>query len=182
MLKKFAITLIIMSTSVYGTTFFIAKYHGTSFFDEIVMQLNRMATNLSHSKEINYSKLVLKTILENEHPPAVWDRLITHNQQYSHKELFYHYKIWTIQKQVNINDVNDSYPIFKASENNLTLINMRYGKNKPILQFPFLKDKDGNLITGLFFPINEKPLPADLNKDNKINHEDVKIAKMAGNK
>ncbi len=54
---------------------------------------------------------------------------------------------------------------------------MRYGKSKPVVQFPFYKDKKGNMIAGLFFPINEQPLSADLNNDNKIDHKDVLIAR-----
>ncbi|MCP3874975.1 MAG: hypothetical protein GY699_17710 [Desulfobacteraceae bacterium] len=181
MLKKFAITLIVISTSVYGTTFFIAKHHGTSFFDEIVIQLNRLSTNLSNEQEVERSRFILRSIVENEQPPANWDNLIVHNQKTNHKELFYYYKIWTIKTKLSIADINDSYPIFKKEEKTLIRINMRYGKDKPILQFPFSKNKEGSVITGLFFPINERPLSADLNKDNKINNEDVKLARKVKN-
>jgi len=54
---------------------------------------------------------------------------------------------------------------------------MRYGPSKPVVQFPFYKNDKGDLITGLFFPVNEMPLAADLNNDKKINHEDVTLAR-----
>ena len=177
MLKKFSITLIALSTIIYGSLFFMAKHYNTSFFDEIVMQLNRIVCSLNKKQEIQTSKTILKLILKNEHPPANWDNLIVHNPEDDNKDLFYFYKIWTIKTKLTIKDIDGSYPIFQSRGNNVTLINMRYGKEKPVLQFPFSKDKKGNLITGLFFPINERPMSADYNKDNKVNYEDVLIAR-----
>jgi hypothetical protein len=177
MKKKFAISLIIMSTFLYGTIFFISQRYGTSFFDEIVMQLNRVSSNMNKPQEVQFTKVILTAIINNEHPPSEWNKFIAHNPKYDNKELFYYYKIWSIKAKLNINDINSSYPVFSGSRKNSIIINMRYGKSNPVLQFPFYKDKKGNMMTGLFFPINEKPLSADLNKDNKINHEDVILAR-----
>jgi len=85
-----------------------------------------------------------------------------------------------IKAKLNINDINASYPIFTSSSENSIVINMRYGKDKPIVRFPFYKDEKENLITGLFFPINEKPLNADLNDDDKIDYKDVILARKKG--
>ncbi|MBU2630975.1 MAG: hypothetical protein KKE61_20360 [Proteobacteria bacterium] len=180
--KSFGVTLIILSTIVYGSIFFLANQYQTSFFDEMLIQLNRITTSSSKKQEISQSKLILRTILENEHPPADWANLIVRSEQTDHEQLFYHYKIWTIKTKLGIEDITDSYPVFESKSDNITVINMRYGKTKPVLQFPFFKDKKGNLITGLFFPINEKPLSADYNNDNKINHEDVMLARKAEQK
>jgi len=182
MIKKFAISLIILSSLVYGGMFLMAKQHGTGFFDEMLIQMNRMATSMGHRDEVTQSKLILATILKNEHPPANWDRIIEHNQQNDHNELFYYYKIWTIKTGLQMEEIKGSYPIFKSSKNNVIFINMRYGKKKAILQFPFTRDNNGNLITGLFFPINERPLSADFNNDNTINHEDVDLARKSNKK
>ncbi len=177
MLKKFAISLIIMSTFLYGTIFMMSKRYETTFFDEILIQLNRMTASMNKSQEVQFTKTILTVIINNEHPPNDWNKFIAHKPQYDNKELFYYYKVWSIEVKLNINDINASYPIFIASNKNSITINMRYGKDKPVLQFPFYKDKKENLITGLFFPINEKPLNADLNNDDKIDHKDVIIAK-----
>lgn len=175
MKKRFAITLIILSTLVYGGMFFMATYYGTGFFDEILIQLNRMTIGLSKKQEVAQSKFILKTILENEHPPGSWKGLMLPSPD--HQELFYHYKIWTLKTKLTHEDIHGSYPIFESKKNNFTLINMRYGNTKPVVQFPFLTDKAGYLITGLFFPINEKPLSADYNRDNRVTYEDVLLAR-----
>ncbi len=180
MLKKFSISLIIMATFLYGTIFVMSQRYETSFFDEIVMQLNRMTANMNKSQEVQFTKLILTIIINNEHPPSDWNRFIAHNSEYDHKELFYYYKIWSIKAKLNINDINASYPIFTSSSENSIVINMRYGKDKPIVRFPFYKDEKENLITGLFFPINEKPLNADLNDDDKIDYKDVILARKKG--
>ena len=169
-----------MSTFLYGTIFVMSKHYETSFFDEILIQLNRMTANMNKSQEVEFTKTILTAIINNEHPPSDWNRFIVHDPKYDNKELFYYYKIWSIKTKLNINDINASYPIFTASSAKSIVINMRYGKDKPVLQFPFYKDKKENLMTGLFFPINEKPLNADLNNDDAINHKDVIMAKKKG--
>lgn len=175
-MKRFAITLIVLTTIVYGSIFGLSIYHDTKFFDEILIQLNRVDANLNQSQEIEQSKLVLKTIMENEHPPENWATLIVRDGENDQARLFYFYKVWTIQSQLSLEDIMDSYPIFKSEQKKVTLINMRYGKQKPVLQFPFFKTIDGRLITGFFFPINELPFSADYNNDNTVNHEDVLLA------
>ncbi|MCF6247021.1 MAG: hypothetical protein L3J69_06630 [Desulfobacula sp.] len=175
--KKFGITLIIISTLVYGSIFFLSMHHETSFFDEILIQLNRAAGNLNKKDEIQQSKFILKTIIENDHPPQIWKNLIAHNPQNDNEELFYYYKIWTIRTKLSMDDIAGSYPIFEKTKNGITHINMRYGKDKPVLQFPFFRNNAGNLVTGLFFPINERSMSADYNKDNKVNYKDVILAR-----
>jgi hypothetical protein len=91
--------------------------------------------------------------------------------------VLYHYKLWTSKAKRSHAEISDFYPIYLSRADNMMLINMRYGKNRPVLQFPFFKDKAGNVITGLFFTINEKPMSADDNKDSKVNHEDVILAR-----
>lgn len=176
-MRRFAITLIIISTSIYGSVFFLAKQHGTGFFDEILMQLNRLTIGISNKLEVEQSKIILLTILKNDHPPETWRSLIIHNQNNDHNELFYYYKIWLIKSGLSINHIARSYPIFRSKQNNLTIIKMRYGSNKPVIQFPFSKNSKGILTTGLFFPLNETSILADLNKDNKVNAQDVMRAK-----
>ncbi len=180
MIKKFSISLIIMSTFIYGTIFIMSKHYKTTFFDEIGIQLNRMAANMNKSPEVQFTKLILAAIINNEHPPSDWNRFLAHSPEYDNKELFYHYKIWSIKAKLNINDINSSYPIFTAKNAKSVIINIRYGKDKPVVQFPFYKDKKENMITGLFFPINDKPLNADLNDDDKIDYKDVILARKKG--
>ncbi len=180
MLKKFSISLIIMSTFLYGSIFFISKQYETAFFDEIVIQLNRMTASFNKSPEAQFTKIVLTAIINNEHPPPDWSNFIAHNLKYNHNELFYYYKVWSIKVKLSSEDINASYPIYSASNENFVVINMRYGRSKPVVQFPFYKNKKGDLVAGLFFPINEKPLSADLNNDNIINHKDVVIARKHG--
>ena len=180
MLKKFAISLIIMSTFLYGTIFFMSKRYETLFFDEILIQLNRMAANFNRPQEVEFTKILLASIINNEQPPSDWNRYIVHSPKYDNKELFYYYKIWTINVKLNMDDITSSYPIFTASTEKKVVINMRYGQSKPVVRFPFYKNEKGDLITGLFFPVNERPLSADLNNDDKINHEDVILARKRG--
>ena len=179
MLKRFSITLIIVSTLVYGSMFFMGIYYETGFFDEMIIQLNRVSIKFTKKQEIEQSKFILKTIIENEHPQDSWKGLISHNQIKNDEELFYYYKIWTIKTKLSLEDITDSYPIFEKNKNNINIINIRYGKTNPVLQFPFFKDKAGNLKTGLFFPLNEKPIFADYNKDSKVDHKDVLLARKA---
>jgi hypothetical protein len=169
-----------MATFLYGTIFFMSKQYGTTFFDEISIQLTRMTATMNKPSEVQFSKTILTAIINNEHPPSDWNQYIANNLKYDQTELFYYYKVWITKIKLNVKDVNTSYPIYSASNENFIFINMRYGKNKPVVQFPFLKDKKGNMIAGLFFPINEKPLSADLNADNKINHDDVILARKRG--
>ena len=178
--KKFAFSLIVLSTVVYGSIFLMANHYGTGFFDEILIQLNRMTLNLSKKQEVDRTRLILKTILENEHPPASWNSLIARSRQKDHKELFYYYKIWSIKSKLSLKDISRSYPIFESNKDHYTLINMRYGNTKPVLQFPFFKNKAGKLVAGLFFPINEAPMSADYNNDKIINYEDVVLARKEG--
>jgi len=180
MIKKFSISLIIMSTFLYGTIFVMSKRYETSFYDEIVFQLNRMTATMNKSQEVQFTKTILSAIINNEHPPSDWHRFIVHSPEYDNKELFYYYKIWSIKTQLNINDITASYPISTASNQTKIVLNMRYGKDKPVVQFPFYKDKKENLTTGLFFPINQQPLNADLNNDEKIDHQDVILARKHG--
>jgi hypothetical protein len=180
MLKKFSISLIIMSTFLYGSIYFMSKKYDTTFFDEILIQLNRMTANFNKSQEAQFTKIILTTIINNEHPPSNWNRFIAHNAKYSHKELFYYYKVWSIKVKLNLEDINSSYPIFTSNSEKVMMINMRYGKSKPVVRFPFYKNKKGDMVAGLFFPVNEKPFSADLNKDKKINHQDVIIARKPG--
>jgi hypothetical protein len=176
MIKRFAITLITLSTLLYGSIFVSSLLHDTRFFDEIVIQLNRMSTNLNNMDEVQHSKLILNTILENETPPENWQTLITKPPKDDFDQLFYFYKVWTIKTGLTQKNIKKSYPIYKAHQNQLTIINMRYGKKKPILQFPFSKTSQGNLVSGLFFAINEMPFSADYNGDERIDHKDVLLA------
>ncbi len=176
MIKRFAITLITLSTLVYGSIFAFSIVHDTSFFDEIVIQLNRMSTNLNNNDEVQHSRLLLKTILENETPPENWQTMIIPPPGNDLNQLFYFYKVWSIKTGLTLKNIKKSYPIFKSEQNQLTIINMRYGKKKPILQFPFSKNNQGNLVSGMFFAINELPFSADYNKDEKIDHKDVLLA------
>ncbi|MCK5686537.1 hypothetical protein KAJ27_20545 [bacterium] len=177
MIKKISISLIIMSTFLYGTVFLMSKRYETSFFDEILFQLNRMAASMNKPEEVKFTKLVLASIVNNEEPPSKWSQFIVHDPKYDSTELFYYYKVWSVKAKLNINDINSSYPIFSASSEKSIILNMRYGKNRPVLQFPFYKNEKGDMTAGLFFPVNERPLSADLNKDNTIDHEDVRIAR-----
>ncbi len=177
--KRIAITLILLSTIVYGTVFLLSRHYRTSFFDEILIQLNRMAISISDKRAVNQTRYILKTILENGHPPATWPALIARYRKRRPEELFYYYKVWAIKTKLGIDDVRKSYPIFKSSGEGSVTINMRYGNTKPVLQFPFFKEKAGNLVAGLFFPINEAPFSADINHDGVINEEDVAIIKKA---
>ncbi len=177
MLKRFAITLIILSTLVYGSVFFLSMHYHTGFFDEILIQMTRMDAGFFNKAEVRQSKQVLKTIIENEHPPENWPGMIFKPGDNNAEQLFYHYKVWVTKTQVTLADVKGSYPIFKSKEDKAILINMRYGNKKPVLQFPFYKTGSGKLLTGLFFPINELPFDADLNKDHIIDQKDVLIAR-----
>lgn len=182
MRKRFAITLIVVSTIAYGTIFLMAIHHDTGFFDEMINQVNRMAIHLSKRQEVALTKLTLKTILENEHPPDIWYGLIGPSKKNDPKELFYHYKVWTLKINLSIKDISRSYPIYESKKDGHTIIHMRYGKLKTVLQFPISQGKAGNLIVGLFFPINEMPFSADYNKDKIIDHKDVVLARKVGNK
>lgn len=177
MLKKFAISLLIMATFMYGTIFFMSKRYETVFFDEILIQLNRVTANINRPQEVEFTKILLASIINNEQPPSDWSRYIIHSPKYNNMELFYYYKIWTIKTELNLDDVNRSYPIYTVSNERKVVVNMRYGPSKPVVRFPFYKNDKGDLITGLFFPVNERPLSADLNNDDKINHEDVILAR-----
>lgn len=177
MLKRFSITLIIISTLVYGSMFIMAKYYGTGFFDEMLMQMNRLAAVFVNKKEIKQSKRILFDIIENEHPTGNFQQWVMLGKKSSHEELFYHYKVWIVKSGLSREDVEKSYPIFKALQDNTLIINMRYGPGKPVVQFPFVINTAGQIITGLFYPVNELPLAADLNKDNTIDHRDVILAR-----
>ncbi len=179
MLKRFSISLIVLSSVVYLTIFLISRHHETGFFDEILIQLNRISTNMSHEQKVKQTKILLKLIIENDTPPAHWNLFIDHNWKTDPNELFYYYKVWIIKAGLNLADIDESYPIYSSKEKEITKINMRYGPNKPILQFPFSVDKHKKLTTGLFFPINEPPFSADLNKDKFINEKDVRLASGA---
>ena len=76
MRKNFAITLIFISTAVYLTVFIISVQNHTGFFDEILNQLNRLNVSFNHKKEVDQSKLVLKTILENRTAGPAAQRLV----------------------------------------------------------------------------------------------------------
>ena len=182
MRKRFAITLIVVSTFVYGTIFVMAKRYDTGFFDEMTNQVNRMALNMSKRDEVALTKLTLKTILENEHPPDLWHGLIARSKRYDHQELFYHYKVWTLKSNLSMKDISRSYPINESTKDGHTIINIRYGKLKKVLQFPIMKGNAGNLIVGLFFPINEMPFSADYNNDKIIDYKDVIRARKVGSK
>jgi len=92
-------------------------------------------------------------------------------------ELFYHYKVWIEKNGLTSDDINGSYPIFKSAKQHISILNMRYGKTKPVVQFPFVKTTDGALRSLLFYPINEPPFSADLNKDEAVDHNDVVLAR-----
>lgn len=174
--KKFAISLIVLSTILYANVFHLSVVHKTSFFDEMIMQINRFQVGLANKDEMNLSKLILRTILENEHPPEEWNRMILPSPEFNHTKLFYFYKVWSIQRGLTLGDIKSSYPIFKTKKNHLTILKIRYGKDKPILQFPFSKNSEDFPIAGLFLAANELPFSADLNKDDEINHADVVLA------
>lgn len=179
MLKKFSISLIIMSTFLYASIFVVSKQYNTSFFDEINNQLTRVTAVFNKPKEIEFTKLVLSAIVNSEHPPADWDNYLFHNPEYSHSELFYYYKVWTIKLKLTLEQITSSYPIYSRRGKNSIAVDMRYAPSRPVVRFPFFQDSKGNLVAGLFFPVNEKPLVADLNRDHKVNHEDVILAKKA---
>jgi hypothetical protein len=175
--KRFGITLIVLTTIIYGSIFIMGQYYSIGFFDEMIIQINRLSIGFYNKSEVNQSKLILTTIMVNEHPPSNWKDLIAHNPQNSNTELFYYYKIWSIKTKLSFKEVKNSYPIFKITKNNIISINMRYGKLKPAVKFPFFRDAGGNLLTGLFFPISGQPISADLNKDKKISYDDVVVAR-----
>jgi hypothetical protein len=179
MLKRFSISLIVVASTVYGSLFGLGLYYDTGFFDEFSIQLNRASGRFTKKEEVAVTKFLLKSIVNNEQPPETWNGLISHNQQKDDTQLFYYYKIWAVNAKLSIKEISESYPIFSKIDNNIQAINMRYGKDKPVLQFSFFRNKAGKLKTGLFFPINEPPLEADYNGDGKINAEDLALAKKA---
>ena len=175
--RKFAISLIIISTIVYGYIFLVSKQYGTGFFDEILYQMNRMAVLLANNQEVVQTKRILSAVLTNEHPPKKWKGLIARSQEKDHLELFYHYKIWTLKTGLRMEDIAGSYPIHKFNKEMFTVINMRYGNTQPTLQFPLFRDKTGKIVSGLFFPLGEPPVDVDYNNDNIISYEDVVLAR-----
>ena len=177
MIKRFAWTLIAIASLVYGGIFALSRYYETSFFDEILMQLNRLNAHAFSMKEVQQSKLLIRTIIENDHPPAAWPAMIVRGEKKDHRQLFYYYKVWTLKSKLTTADVKKSYPIFKASQEQFTILNIRFGRYKPVVQFPFFTDAGSNLVCGLFFPINEPPFSSDLNKDGQVDQEDVAIAR-----
>lgn len=180
MRKQFSITLIVISTIVYGSVLGMSLYYDTGFFEEMLMQINRIDATASRKAEVGLSKLILTEIIENEHPTARWQILIARDSSRGYAELFYHYKVWMEKTGLTLDDIGSSYPIFKTRQQHISIINMRYGKTKPVLQFPFIKDKSGTLMAGLFFPVNELPFSADLNKDKIIDYKDVVLARKMG--
>lgn len=176
-IKRFAVTLIIMATVLYGSIFVMSKQYGTPFFEEIVIQLNRMNEKFGGSPEVTMTKTVLKAIIENETPPDEWNRFILHASEYSPNDLFYLYKVWSVTVSLTLRDINKSYPILNTENENGILLRMRYGKTQPVLQFKFFKVGEDTLAMGLFYPVNEPPVSADLNNDKTIDAKDVRIAR-----
>jgi hypothetical protein len=177
MLRRFALSLIGISTLIYGSIFFSSVIHNTGFFDEILIQLNRMNANMSNMDEIQHSRQVLNAIMNNDHPPDNWTSLIAGPPEKDPVQLFYFYKVWMKQSGLTPKDIKRSYAIFKSVKNNLLILNMRYGKNKPVLQFPFMSTPQGQVVSGLFFAINELPFSADINNDGRVDQKDVLAAK-----
>ncbi len=124
MLKSFSISLIVLSSIVYLTIFLISRHHETGFFDEILIQVNRISTNMNHEEKIKQSKTVLKLILENETPPDQWNLIILQNWKTDPNELFYYYKVWIIKTDLTLADIDESYPIYSSTENQITKIKL----------------------------------------------------------
>lgn len=175
--KRFSITLIVVSTLVYGGVFFMAFHHDTGFFEEMLIQINRFDAGTTRKAHVKLSKMILMEVLDNEHPTKTWFSMIAPEPGRNDTELFYHYKVWSEKTGLTSADIKGSYPIYKTGQQHISIINMRYGKAKPVVQFPFVKTTDGNLRSLLFYPINEPPFSADLNKDQAVNHHDVILAR-----
>lgn len=176
MLKRFSISLIVISSAVYMTIFLMSRHYQTGFFDEILIQLNRLNTSLGHKTEIIQTKYILKLVSENDTPTKQWYAVMRPGSKTDPTQLFYYYKVWLIKAGLTQTDINQSYPIFRMMKDDVAVINMRYGPGKPIVQFPFSKTGKDSFVCGLFFPINEPPFSADLNKDKTVDQKDVVIA------
>ncbi len=177
MLKRFSITLIVISTLVYGGVFFMAFYHDTGFFEEMLIQINRIDAGTTRKAHVKLSKMIFMEVLDNEHPTKTWFSMIAPKPGRNDTELFYHYKVWCERTGLTPGEISGSYPIFKSAQQHIAIINMRYGKAMPVVQFPIVKITDGTLRSLLFYPINEPPFSADLNKDQVVDHQDVILAR-----
>ena len=50
---------------MYGTVFFMSQRYDTVFFDEILIQLNRMTANFNRPEEVAFTKILLAAIINN---------------------------------------------------------------------------------------------------------------------
>ncbi len=177
MLKKFAITMICIASLLYGTTFLISRSNNTNFFEEINCQLMRLQGKFHYSKQVDHSKKILATVLNNEIPPSLWQSLLEERlHEYSDKA-FYFFKIWLIEAQLTESDIDAAYPIFIATGGDAINMKLRFPGTDHVLQFNIYDNDKEQVVSGLIFPVNNNNFSADYNNDESIDYQDALLAR-----
>lgn len=177
MRKKFAITLICLTTILYGAVFFISRNNGTGFLEEINCQLMRLHGNLKYAQQVDQAKGLLKMVLNNENPPSNWNDFLEEKLQPFNDKAFYFFKIWMIDSHITADNIEASYPVHIVERVDTLTVLQRFPGTGHVLQFNIFTNAASKPVFGLFLPINNSNFSADYNYDDRIDYEDVLLAR-----
>ncbi len=155
----------------------ISLEQNTTYLDELQILLFRLVTINKYEEEANYARYILSGIIMNDVPPDNWGELTGERSQKFKNGLFYFFKVWFIESETTIQDIEKSYIIFAHKSENYVLFELRYGKSKPAIQFRVTKNNNNNFVADFTFPLNNCTFHPDYNRDNVFDSKDVALAK-----
>jgi hypothetical protein len=177
MRKKFAITLICLTTILYGSILSISISNETRFFQEINYQLVRAQGKLKYDLQVSHMKDLLKAVFDNDAPPPEWDSYLEDSLKEFSTKAFYFFKVWLIESNISQDDIADSYLIFIAQSGDKQILDLRFPSQGYVLQFNIYANSSGQPVSGLFFPKKNREFSADYNNDSFVNYQDVVLAR-----
>lgn len=178
MKKSFAITLFCLATAVYGTILFIAKKNNTAFFSEINNQMIRVQGISKYSKPLSHAKELLSMVAGHDTPPADWQNYLEESLHSHADKAFYFFKMWMIESQVSVKEIDDSYLIHIVRSGEKIILDLRFPDKGQVLQFNIFVNSENRPVSGLFLPISSPEFSADYNNDGLVNEQDVLLARQ----
>lgn len=176
-MRKIAYTIVVLILFLFGGVFALSLYHETTLPNEFQNQISRMHAAIKYSDEVNYARVILRTIAENEKPPQNWQELVGPRLNSCSDKSFYFFKVWIVESGTTLNDIDSSYPISVFKEDRVVMFDMRYGHLNPILQFTIYPEKANEMRADLVFPLNNCLFNADYNGDDVYDSKDVALAR-----
>jgi len=169
----FAATIIVLCVLF---VFIESRKNFRPFFQEAYVLYTRYVKALNYKNEIYHAKKLLQLTISEEHTPENWGAITGELTERMPDASFYTFKVWFIESGVSIEDIENSYPTMIFKDEYATRLILNYSKDLPEISFNIFNDNN-DIKADAYFSLNNCLFSADYNKDEKIDYQDVVIAR-----